>query len=145
MATKVRRPYQATEALLRRSPSACVLHCGSGALPSRALPRMRSLPGQRWKVTVRLLPAGGAVFLTSLIAGERLCEAAADAFAKAPSFDLTGSIAGMTEAGVFATIRDAMRYLRADGKIGWKPTQLMLDRLADAERDAIDDLEHHDP
>jgi hypothetical protein len=30
-----------------------------------------------------------------------------------------------------------MRYVRADGK--------MLDRLADAERDAIDDLEHHDP
>jgi|SRR5580658_950496 hypothetical protein len=34
----------------------------------------------------------------------------------------------------------AMRYVRADGKIGWKPTQWMLDRLADAERDAIDDL-----
>jgi hypothetical protein len=40
---------------------------------------------------------------------------------------------------------DAMRYLRADGKIGWKATPRMLDRLADAERDAIDDLEHHDP
>jgi hypothetical protein len=39
---------------------------------------------------------------------------------------------------------DAMRYLRADGKIGWKPTQRMLDRLADAERDAIDDLELDD-
>jgi hypothetical protein len=38
-----------------------------------------------------------------------------------------------------------MRYLRADGKIGWKPTQWMLDRLADAERDAIDDLEHRGP
>ena len=40
---------------------------------------------------------------------------------------------------------EAMRYLRADGKIGWKATPRMLDRLADAERDAIDDLEHHDP
>jgi hypothetical protein len=40
---------------------------------------------------------------------------------------------------------DAMRYVRADGKIGWKATPRMLDRLADAERDAIDDLEHHDP
>jgi hypothetical protein len=45
----------------------------------------------------------------------------------------------------FEQAGDAMRYLRADGKIGWKPTQWMLDRLADAERDAIDDLEHHDP
>jgi hypothetical protein len=45
----------------------------------------------------------------------------------------------------FEQAGDAMRYLRADGKIGWKPTQWMLDRLADAERDAVDDLEHHDP
>jgi hypothetical protein len=33
-----------------------------------------------------------------------LGEAAAIAFAEAPSFDLTGSIAGMIEAGVFAAI-----------------------------------------
>jgi hypothetical protein len=33
-----------------------------------------------------------------------------------------------------------MRYLRADGKIGWKATQEMVDRLADAERDARDEL-----
>jgi hypothetical protein len=45
----------------------------------------------------------------------------------------------------FEQAGDAMRYLRADGTIGWKPTQWMLDRLADAERDAIEDLEHHDP
>jgi hypothetical protein len=45
----------------------------------------------------------------------------------------------------FEQAGDAMRYVRADGKIGWKPTQWMLDRLADAERDAIDDLKHHDP
>jgi hypothetical protein len=45
----------------------------------------------------------------------------------------------------FEQAGDATRYRRSDGKIGWKPTQLMLDRLADAERDAIDDLEHHDP
>jgi hypothetical protein len=45
----------------------------------------------------------------------------------------------------FEQAGDAMRYLRADGRIGWKPTRWMLDRLADAERDAIDDLEHYDP
>jgi hypothetical protein len=41
----------------------------------------------------------------------------------------------------FEQAGDAMRYLRADGKIGWKPTQWMLDRLADGERDARDDVE----
>jgi Putative DNA-binding domain len=56
------------------------------------------------EVTVRLLPPGGAAFLTSLVGGERLGEAAATAFAEAPSFDLTGSIAGMIEAGVFTAI-----------------------------------------
>jgi hypothetical protein len=45
---------------------------------------------------------------------------------------------------VFEQAGDAMRYLRADGKLGWRPTQWMLDRLADAELDAVDDLEHHD-
>jgi hypothetical protein len=44
----------------------------------------------------------------------------------------------------FEQAGDAMRYLRADGKLGWRPTQWMLDRLADAELDAVDDLEHHD-
>jgi hypothetical protein len=45
----------------------------------------------------------------------------------------------------FEQAGDAMRYLRADGKIGWKPTQWMLDRLADAEREAVEDAEHQDP
>jgi hypothetical protein len=35
---------------------------------------------------------------------------------------------------------EAKRYLRADGKIGWRATQQMLDGLADAERDARDEL-----
>jgi hypothetical protein len=56
------------------------------------------------EVKVRLLPPGGAAFLVSLIADETLGAAAANAFAEAPSFDLAGSIAGMIEAGVFATI-----------------------------------------
>jgi len=56
------------------------------------------------EVTVRHLPPGGAVFLTSLIAGEPLAAAAAAAFEQAPSFDLAASIAGMVEAGVFSAI-----------------------------------------
>jgi hypothetical protein len=35
---------------------------------------------------------------------------------------------------------EAMRYLRTDGTIAWKATPKMLDRLADAERDAKDEL-----
>jgi hypothetical protein len=45
----------------------------------------------------------------------------------------------------FEEAGDAMRYVRADGKIGWKPTQRMLDRLADAEREAVEDAEHDLP
>ena len=36
---------------------------------------------------------------------------------------------------------EAMRYLRTDGKIAWKATPKMLERLADAERDAKDELD----
>ena len=36
---------------------------------------------------------------------------------------------------------EEMRYLRADGSIGWKATPQMLDRLADAERGAKDELD----
>jgi hypothetical protein len=35
---------------------------------------------------------------------------------------------------------DAMRYLNANGKIGWKPSPRFLSMLADAGRDARDDL-----
>jgi hypothetical protein len=35
---------------------------------------------------------------------------------------------------------DAMRYLDNRGKIAWKATPLMLQKLADAEREAQDDL-----
>lgn len=61
-------------------------------------------PGQ--EVAVRTLPPGGGVFLTALMAGEVLGDAAAAAFEASPIFDLPGNIAGMIEAGVFAAIRD---------------------------------------
>jgi hypothetical protein len=35
---------------------------------------------------------------------------------------------------------DAMRYLNADGCVAWKATPEMLSKLADAEREAKDDL-----
>jgi len=40
----------------------------------------------------------------------------------------------------FEEAGDAMRYLRADGRIAWKATPEMLSRLADAEQDAEDEL-----
>jgi hypothetical protein len=45
----------------------------------------------------------------------------------------------------FEEAGDAMRYLRADGKVGWKATPRMLDWLADAEREAVEDAEHDLP
>jgi hypothetical protein len=56
-------------------------------------------------VEVRLLPPGNATFLASLIDGETLAEAVSKALDEASSFDPSGSIAGMIEAGVFSTLR----------------------------------------
>jgi Putative DNA-binding domain len=56
------------------------------------------------EVVVRRLPPGGAVFLTSLTAGEPLGTAAAAAFADSPAFDLSANIAGMLQAGVFTAV-----------------------------------------
>jgi hypothetical protein len=41
----------------------------------------------------------------------------------------------------FEEAGDAMRYLNRDGHIAWKATARMVSRLADAERDAKDELE----
>jgi hypothetical protein len=40
----------------------------------------------------------------------------------------------------FEEAGDAMRFLNADGRVAWKATPRMLARLADAEREARDDL-----
>jgi hypothetical protein len=40
----------------------------------------------------------------------------------------------------FEEAGDAMRYLTTKGEIAWKATPRMLTRLADAEREAMDDL-----
>ncbi len=56
------------------------------------------------EVTVRLLPPGGAAFLTQLLSGQPLGDAAAVALDTSPHFDLASNIAGMIEAGVFAAL-----------------------------------------
>jgi hypothetical protein len=55
-------------------------------------------------VVVRHLPAGGVVFLTSLMARRSLGEAAASASEGSASFDLAANIAGMIQAGAFTAI-----------------------------------------
>jgi hypothetical protein len=41
----------------------------------------------------------------------------------------------------FEEAGEAMRFLNADGRPAWKATPGMLSRLADAEQEAIDDME----
>ena len=55
-------------------------------------------------VEVRLLPPGNATFLSTLIGGATLAAAASTALGETPSFDLSASIAGMIEAGVFTSL-----------------------------------------
>jgi hypothetical protein len=55
-------------------------------------------------VVVRHLPEGGAVFLTSLMSGDSLGEAAAAALQASPNFDIASNIAGMIEAGTFTAV-----------------------------------------
>jgi len=56
-------------------------------------------------VVVRPLPAGGAIFLTCLMAGYSLSEAAASALDASPTFDLATNIAGLLEGGAFSSVR----------------------------------------
>jgi hypothetical protein len=53
------------------------------------------------EVMVSQLPAGGAAFLVSLIAGEPLGAAVEAGFGESPSFDLQANLAGMLSAGAF--------------------------------------------
>jgi hypothetical protein len=55
-------------------------------------------------VVVRHLPPGGAVFISGLMSGQSLGEAATAALQAVPSFDIASSVAGMIEAGVFTTV-----------------------------------------
>jgi Putative DNA-binding domain len=56
------------------------------------------------EVIVRHLPAGGAVFATTLMSGHSLAAAAMAALDAALSFDIAANIAGLIEAGAFTTI-----------------------------------------
>jgi hypothetical protein len=55
-------------------------------------------------VIVRHLPPGGAVFLTNLISGRTLGEAAGAASEAAPAFDIGASVVASIDAGVFTAV-----------------------------------------
>jgi hypothetical protein len=57
---------------------------------------------------------------------------------RGPSRSRTELIAQILRA--FEEAGDAMRYLNSKGEIAWKATPGMISRLADAEREARDDL-----
>jgi hypothetical protein len=57
------------------------------------------------EVEVRIVPPGGAAFVTALAAGETLLSAAETAQAADERFDLAGNIAGLFAAGAFCRIR----------------------------------------
>lgn len=56
------------------------------------------------EVDVRLLPPGNATFLARLVNGATLAEAASIALDETSMFDITASIAGIIEAGIFTTL-----------------------------------------
>ena len=64
-------------------------------------------------VEIRSLPPGGAAFLLALASGRPLGEAAQDAFADGPGFDLTSNVAGLIDWGVVKGI--SVSGLTGDG------------------------------
>jgi hypothetical protein len=69
--------------------------------PTAAEDGLITRPG--FDVELRHLPRGAATFLAALIGGETLGEAAGAAMAENPELNLSGTIAGTIEAGVFTT------------------------------------------
>lgn len=76
-------------------------HAPVGAIDASA-PEDALITRPTLDVVVRHLPKGGSVFLTALLHGHPLREAAAVVFEQNPGFDLGSAIAAMMEAGAFA-------------------------------------------
>ncbi|MBA3518208.1 MAG: putative DNA-binding domain-containing protein [Rhizobiales bacterium] len=113
LADTVFRCHPATRIVRSRFPALSLFarHRGEGpaATIETAEPEDTLITRPGMEVAVRRLPPGGALFLTRLISGEGLREAAAAALAASPDFDLSANIAGMLEAGVFTAVdRDTL-------------------------------------
>src|SRR6266851_335971 len=105
LANAVFEPHPATRIVRSDFPamSIFVMNRGDGPVGriQNVVPEDALVTRPDQEVTVRLLPPGGADFLTQLMSGEPLGEAAAAALEASPDFDLSTNIAGMIEAGAF--------------------------------------------
>jgi hypothetical protein len=110
LADTILTPHPATRIVRSRYPAVTIFAANRVGDPvarieaSEPEDALVTRPGM--EVVVRLLPPGGAVFLTHLLAGEPLAAAAEAALTDDSAFDLSANIAGMIEAGVFNDIRD---------------------------------------
>lgn len=108
LATAAWKPHPATRIVRSRFPAVTIFAVNRDPGPVGPIetiaPEDALVTRPGLEVIVRRLPAGGAAFLTHLVAGAPLPEAVAAALAEAPDFDLAGNIAGMIEAGAFTAI-----------------------------------------
>jgi hypothetical protein len=108
LARTVLMPHPATRIVRSRFPAVIVFAANRSEGPVGRIettePEDALVTRPGMEVVVRRLPPGGARFLTDLVAGSTLGEAAASAFSESPQFDLPANIAGMLEAGAFTAV-----------------------------------------
>ncbi len=104
----VLKPHPATRVIRSRFSVVTVFTASRSDGPARQIevvePEDALLTRPVLEVEVRQLPPGGAIFLSSLIAGEALGVAASAAFSESPSFDLSANIRGLLDAGAFTRV-----------------------------------------
>jgi len=108
LANAVLKPHPATRVVRSRFSAVTVFTAGRSEGSARQIevvePQDALVTRPALEVEVRQLPPGGAVFLSGLMTGESLGMAAAAAFAESASFDLSGNIRGLLEAGAFTAV-----------------------------------------
>jgi hypothetical protein len=109
LANAIFKPHPATRIVRSEFPAMSIFIMNRGDGPvgriRNVVPEDALVTRPDQEVAIRLLPPGGADFLTQLMSGDPLGEAAAAALEASPDFDLAANIAGMTGAGVFAAVR----------------------------------------
>lgn len=102
-------PHPATRIVPSRFPAVTIFAANRTTAPTSRVsatePEDTLVTRPHLEVTVRRLSPGGAAFLTALVAGLPLGEAAARGVAADPAFDLAGNIAGIIDAGAFTEAR----------------------------------------
>ncbi|HEX9464216.1 MAG TPA: DNA-binding domain-containing protein [Alphaproteobacteria bacterium] len=108
LASAVFEPHPATRIVRSEFPAVSIFVMNRGNGPVQAIrnvvPEDALITRPDQDVAVRVLPPGGAEFLTQLVSVTPFGEAAAAALEASAEFDLPTNIAGMIEAGVFAAV-----------------------------------------